>query len=71
MVRPLGFEPRTVCLKGNCSTGLSYGRIYKNNYSILKETLSLVKGKIKGVDVLPPLLFKTRWTFTPHIRPWL
>ncbi len=27
MVRPAGFEPATVCLKGNCSTRLSYRRI--------------------------------------------
>ncbi len=26
LVRPLGFEPRTIRLRGDCSTGLSYGR---------------------------------------------
>src|SRR5579864_8893598 len=26
MARPLGFEPRTLCLEGRCSIQLSYGR---------------------------------------------
>ena len=29
VVRAAGFEPATVCLKGNCSTGLSYARMTK------------------------------------------
>ncbi len=27
LVRPVGFEPTTLCLKGRCSTRLSYRRI--------------------------------------------
>jgi hypothetical protein len=26
LVRPLGFEPKTLCLEGRCSIQLSYGR---------------------------------------------
>ena len=26
MARPLGFEPKTLCLEGRCSIQLSYGR---------------------------------------------
>ncbi len=32
IVRPVGFEPTTVCLKGNCSTRLSYGRVFNLKY---------------------------------------
>ncbi len=28
MARPLGFEPKTLCLEGRCSIQLSYGRNY-------------------------------------------
>ena len=32
MARPLGLEPRTLCLEGRCSIQLSYGRtMFINN----------------------------------------
>ena len=30
MARPLGFEPKTLCLEGRCSIQLSYGRNWRN-----------------------------------------
>ena len=36
MVRPLGFEPKTARLEGECSIQLSYERITKNNFLNIK-----------------------------------
>ena len=30
LARPLGFEPKTLCLEGRCSIQLSYGRSQRN-----------------------------------------
>ena len=43
VVRPVGLEPTTVCLKGNCSTKLSYGRIYKQKYNINSTKINYVR----------------------------
>jgi hypothetical protein len=34
MARPLGLEPRTLCLEGRCSIQLSYGRTRRNRQSL-------------------------------------
>ena len=53
LVRPVGFEPTTHCLKGSCSTRLSYGRIrpyyntkilYKKFYSARSTVMLSVRG---------------------------
>ena len=52
VVRAAGFEPATVCLKGNCSTGLSYAR--EINVIFFNKTLCVIT-YIDLLTACPPL----------------
>jgi hypothetical protein len=47
LVRPEGFEPPTVCLKGNCSTRLSYRRKTKVAKSFFSMNANLMNFNIQ------------------------
>ena len=64
IVRPVGFEPTTVSLKGSCSTRLSYGRLFA-----LRVFKARITSSGNHMHLLPREVAYCRWSTRVAARP--